>query len=441
MNDSVAFGRHLRQLRTSRGLAQRDLAGELVTTSYVSLLESGRRAPTRKVLDHLARVLGVPVSELVEPTRRIAEYPSGSGEESPRFDAILAGHLDAGGRHASIETLSAAFAAAREADPVRAVELGVWLVGVLDAWDEQAQRTTLLQDLADTFGAMVGPNVRAWLDAELIAALHGIGRLSEARAVSGDARGRLASADAPEPLRAVRVLTETVSVLSDLGDVRGATESLAVLHETLPSADPGTEHWLAARAHSSLGEYGPAAKHLALASEQLTAPMMPLAQWVRFCCFASGLLLETEGPGAAALQWLVAAETGAHAMRVPGARMRSEIARARYELAADRPEVALHYLGSLPDASQGPLTPIEVVEARLLRGSVLMAAQRHAQGAAELREVIDHCERIECYRLAVRAWRLLDGTRIRPDGTGGPDGTDGPGGTDRADGDQAFMPR
>ena len=38
----------------------------------------------------------------------------------------------------------------------------------------------------------------------------------------------------------------------------------------------------------------PAAKQLAPASAQLTAPMMPLAEWARFCCFASGLLLETE---------------------------------------------------------------------------------------------------------------------------------------------------
>jgi tetratricopeptide (TPR) repeat protein len=357
------------------------------------------------------------LSELTKLAQRNAEYPDGSSEHSPRFDAILVGYLDGGGEHASAETLFAAFAAAREIDPVRAMELGIWLAGILDTWDEQIRRAALLRDLADPPGMAVGPNVRAWLDAELIAALHGLGRLSEARALSDDARDRLTSADAPGPQRAVRVLAETVSVLSDLGDVHGATDALAMLHKTLPAAaDTGMAHWHAARAHSSIGEYGRAAQHLTLAIERLTAPMMPLAEWIRFCCFASGLLVETEGPSATALQWLVAAETGARALRLPGVRMRSEIARARFEFAADRSETALRHVEALPEVTQGPLTPMELVEARLFRGRVLMAAEQPAQGAADLRKVIDYCEQIECYRLAMRAWRLLDDTRMGPDG-------------------------
>jgi transcriptional regulator with XRE-family HTH domain len=52
------LGQRLRSLRIERGLSQADLAGELVSASYVSLIESGRRSPEREVLDGLARRLG-----------------------------------------------------------------------------------------------------------------------------------------------------------------------------------------------------------------------------------------------------------------------------------------------------------------------------------------------------------------------------------------------
>jgi transcriptional regulator with XRE-family HTH domain len=55
---SPTLGKRLRALRVERGLSQADLAGDLVSPSYVSLLESDRRSPERDVLDGLARKLG-----------------------------------------------------------------------------------------------------------------------------------------------------------------------------------------------------------------------------------------------------------------------------------------------------------------------------------------------------------------------------------------------
>jgi transcriptional regulator with XRE-family HTH domain len=52
------LGQRLRALRVERGLSQADLAGDLVSASYVSLIESGRRSPERAVLDGLAGRLG-----------------------------------------------------------------------------------------------------------------------------------------------------------------------------------------------------------------------------------------------------------------------------------------------------------------------------------------------------------------------------------------------
>jgi transcriptional regulator with XRE-family HTH domain len=56
---SSTLGQRVRLLRNERGLSQADLAGDLVSASYVSLIESGKRLPERDVLEGLARRLGV----------------------------------------------------------------------------------------------------------------------------------------------------------------------------------------------------------------------------------------------------------------------------------------------------------------------------------------------------------------------------------------------
>ena len=58
---SATLGQRLRALRKDQGLSQSDLASDLVSPSYVSLIESGRRSPERDVLEALAHRLGCSV--------------------------------------------------------------------------------------------------------------------------------------------------------------------------------------------------------------------------------------------------------------------------------------------------------------------------------------------------------------------------------------------
>jgi tetratricopeptide (TPR) repeat protein len=60
------FALKLRQLRRAKGLTQRDLAGDRLSVSYVSLLEAGKRQPTMETAQILAGALGCDVSELIE---------------------------------------------------------------------------------------------------------------------------------------------------------------------------------------------------------------------------------------------------------------------------------------------------------------------------------------------------------------------------------------
>jgi len=65
------FGQRLRQARTQAGLSQAELAGDGVSASYVSLLESGRREPTGAAVAHLAQRLALDAEVLHHglPTR------------------------------------------------------------------------------------------------------------------------------------------------------------------------------------------------------------------------------------------------------------------------------------------------------------------------------------------------------------------------------------
>jgi transcriptional regulator with XRE-family HTH domain len=80
------FGRRLREARVARGMTQAELAGPKFSHAYISVLEAGRREPSRSALQYLAERLGVSVEEL-------------SGEKGARWSLELAADLRNTGLH------------------------------------------------------------------------------------------------------------------------------------------------------------------------------------------------------------------------------------------------------------------------------------------------------------------------------------------------------
>lgn len=60
------IGTRIRELRQAKGLTQDALAGDGVSAGYVSLIESGKRTPSRDVIQRLAARLGVPAEQLLD---------------------------------------------------------------------------------------------------------------------------------------------------------------------------------------------------------------------------------------------------------------------------------------------------------------------------------------------------------------------------------------
>ncbi|MFH8465209.1 helix-turn-helix domain-containing protein [Streptomyces sp. NPDC017991] len=63
-DDPGIIGRRVQQLRTERGLTQKQLAEPAYTPAYVSTLEAGRVRPSEEALRHIAERLGVAYEEL-----------------------------------------------------------------------------------------------------------------------------------------------------------------------------------------------------------------------------------------------------------------------------------------------------------------------------------------------------------------------------------------
>src|SRR5437879_4168843 len=99
MVEQPEFGRRLRQLRTERQLTQAELAGDGMSTGYLSRLESGARQPTERALAHLASQLGVTTAELVETTASslARSLTLATGLSADQAGELLTSALDAAG--------------------------------------------------------------------------------------------------------------------------------------------------------------------------------------------------------------------------------------------------------------------------------------------------------------------------------------------------------
>ena len=64
--NGFAIGLRIKELRVRRGLSQKDLVANQFSKSYISSIEAGRIAPSRRALEHFASLLGVSLEYLVQ---------------------------------------------------------------------------------------------------------------------------------------------------------------------------------------------------------------------------------------------------------------------------------------------------------------------------------------------------------------------------------------
>ncbi|WP_448701673.1 helix-turn-helix domain-containing protein, partial [Streptomyces avidinii] len=85
-----AFGHRLKKLRLAQGLSQTALAGEGMSTGYLSRLESGARQPTERAVGYLAGRLGLQSADFEEPATGSLAHALTLASSTGSPDAVVA---------------------------------------------------------------------------------------------------------------------------------------------------------------------------------------------------------------------------------------------------------------------------------------------------------------------------------------------------------------
>ncbi|MEU6021909.1 helix-turn-helix transcriptional regulator [Micromonospora sp. NPDC047134] len=419
------FGQRIRQRRQELGLSQREVAGEHVTPSYVSLLESGNRMPTLDVIIHLARALQISPQELTG--RSLVDLVGeGIGTETPAKDSSSVPPFPLVTRaliHSAVEAEDLATAAeltlqvlthARDSqDEEQLLSIGIEASSLLRSAGRHKERLALLLELSQLGLVRRSDQFQVMLLPDLASAQREAGQLLEARSTIESLLPLVRQENHAGTCEHVRVLGVYISILCEIGDtepVGALVEQMLALAAKLDRpAVAGRAQWIASMAYLQLGEHEAAYAQFTDARRTLASPNMPLADWLRFCRSSAGLLL-TVGQIASAREWIDEAEGTVNRLGIPAERAAVLALRARYEAVVGNLDEALTHYTTLtgPDS---PLTGLDLVRVEMSMATVLQQLDRPDEAVELLRDAAKRCEQLGRYQLAVQAWRMVDELR------------------------------
>ncbi|WP_078954789.1 helix-turn-helix domain-containing protein [Streptomyces sp. H021] len=402
--EQPAFGKRVRESRRLQGLSQGDLAGEGVSSSYVSLVESGHRIPSLKAAKVIAGRLGVTLEELCEP----------EAQDRRRTHRLqLVGLLVA----ARSSQLAGDWAAARSQldavvrqagdggfDEVR-WEARWELATVLDRLGADAEREATLLELLDDPITTAAQLMRTRAAIELADLYRRTGRLSDAVTFAEEASGAATGLDAGRPER-VQAQVVLLTAYVESGEWHRAKSLGDALLDEVPTvtAEPlrACALWAAA-----------GARHLGGGSEALGL----LAE-------ADGLLGGTDDvrlrirlDRARALLALATGDASAEALleRVRRAPVLSSAPTAAAWLAALEALAVLRSGEDSADAAAAAadaldpsaLDPIDRARCTVIRARARRSADQEEAAAADFRAAAADYEKAGAVRLAMETWREL----------------------------------
>lgn len=406
-----AFGQRLRQLRSERGLSQRDLAVGAVNQSYISLLESGARVPTLEVVLHLARVLGVPLDALVDDVELITDSNVDQLRGEQLVDHLLTtSAIDAGDFKRAEERLTRAYRSAIESgSPTAVLTQGLALDRVLAGRGDPPARYRLLTELVPVAEVVGIPEALVRVRTDLGSAARDVGHLGEALDHTERAIREIGGTAFQEGPEHVRLLAVHVSVLSDSGggaEVVRCVDAMLELVDRIDSpAVAGRAHWAASVALARLGEVERSVRHLRSAGEMLSDPRTPLREWARFSRAAASALMDVGADLAEITGHLTAARVASAALESRADAMLTASLEVRYALACGDPAKAAELAAGVDEEL---LTGLERVRFVLAVGRARRELGRVEEAARTLRRAAGLCEEASAYRRASQIWREIN---------------------------------
>ncbi|MFK3730633.1 helix-turn-helix domain-containing protein [Streptomyces sp. NPDC088090] len=407
MLEQPFFGRRLKQLRTERGLSQAALAGDGMSTGYLSRLESGARKPTPRAVEHLAAQLGADVSVFDEEA---------AGDSLSQALAIAAS-LESDETLEALERALVADAGTDQDPPLRWQAL--WLVA---RWhrrhNRQERERELLEELVALGERLGQPALRVRGLAQLARCLRARGEIALAAEAAGAAH-RLAREHGlavPDVAASLLALVSVESEAGRLADARAHADELTAL-----TADRRDTLWAealwtgaAVRVRQGDPEAAQALLDQALAGFPSTGG---LDLWTRLRVAAARLHTQKSPPELdTAERYLEQAESGLAFLGIPA--LEQEVTSLRAELAfqdgrfADARALLDRVRGAAPQMTYRNRARLDILDGRLL----IVEGQEQA-GLDRMRALAEEAQATANIDLAADIWRLLaetlSGTRGR----------------------------
>jgi transcriptional regulator with XRE-family HTH domain len=394
MLEQPVFGRRLRQLRTERGLTLAALAGEGMSTGYLSRLESGARQPTERAVAHLATQLGISPAELTQSTAT-----------SLAQSLTLATGL---GQDEAGQTLSEALKASEGEDPLLRWQ-ALWQVA---EWRRQRQeypeQRACLDELTELSTQIGLPELRARVLAELSRCMRNTGEIAGAVDAATHAY-ELAKSEALPARVQTATLLALVSALTEAGrlpDVARYTDELLTVTDKGSGPQWAQALWTVANIRVRQGDLDAAAELMDQALSGFDG-RDDLTMWMRLRISSARLDLMTDPPKTESAQRRVEEVQGAMPFAgTPTVEQQLLAVRARIAVTTGRLDEARAVLDQLVGFDD--LLPYqERIRLDVLRNRVLLLEGEQAAALDGLRKLAEQAQQSGNMDLAAEIWRLV----------------------------------
>ncbi|WP_405431242.1 helix-turn-helix domain-containing protein [Micromonospora sp. NBC_00617] len=290
MFEQPTFGQRLRALRIKRGLSQASLAGDVISTGYLSRLESGARRPKFRVAEYLAKRLNVPMTEFEAPPGEAGPAAVQTSVVAPILAAVISGADDD-----IADTLAEALRTGEEWDPALRWE-GLWLLagarGRQGRVDDEYALFGELVELSDELGI---PTLQARARTQLSRCARIRGDNVAAREHAAEALRFADEIPLSDRVAALQSLVSAEAELGLVGEARTHVDELCALTEPAGDKHHAEALWAAATVRVRQNDHAGARELLEQALLILDS-RRDLVMWIRLRLAAASLYLQASPP-------------------------------------------------------------------------------------------------------------------------------------------------
>ncbi|MGP3983834.1 helix-turn-helix domain-containing protein [Streptomyces sp. KR80] len=395
MLEQPSFGRRLKHLRVQRGLSQAVLAGDGMSTGYLSRLESGARQPTERAVAYLANQLGVTPADFEEPQAQSLAQALAVATSAQTDDTVLA-------------LLDALAADRQDQDPALRWQ-ALWLLAQLKRQHgERDAELSYLTELVELGEDLALPELCTRARTQLARCLRSTGDIAQATqiAAAAYATARDSGLSVPDTASALLALVSVEAEAGRLPDARAHVDELCTLTKGESGVLPVEALWTAAIVRLRQGDQTEA-RELLEAALELMDSRADLMLWMRLRLAAASLYLQLTTPSTEdARIRLDEAQTALQLIGNPLHLQEMTTLQAQLAFLEGRYKEARALYDSL-DGADLRLTFRDQIRLTVLHNRLLVLEGRADEGIRNLQALAQQAQDASNIDLAAEIWRIL----------------------------------